>query len=510
MTSAYKRPPYAQALPYNSPELSNKSKICGSPPCSEQVHIQLGGPEEMVISFASDPTADTEAEVSFGCSAEHLEWKASGDTKVYSQLYYWADELWDPRLKGGFELTAGEVAEIQSTSDWAFYDHTPDRHFPSGIWKNVTAEDVNSGSQNGLGKYFNPKENYDSPAIHTVVLSGLIDGATYFFKVDNDEATYSFTMPKSGSEYPFLVGLMSDVGQTEVSKTTMDMLQAMSPQVILLSGDLSYADGYYHRWDSYGRLVEPLAATTPIMTCVGNHEVSDGEAYQSYTYRYPMPYKASGSIDPNIWSRDIGPMHVISLNSYAQSGNTSYQAKWLQKDLKTRFKRKQTPWLVVLMHVPFYNSNAGHLGEAKIMMDNFEDLLYQYGVNLVINGHVHSFERTWPTYKNVTDACGPSYLNVGDAGNREGPYNSWLPGEGSEPSPVWSAFRQGSFGFGDLEFVNDTHVLFRWTRNACFDPSDGTANYAKKCSTPGDIGPDAAISADNSWIVRAQSCHNQA
>ena len=37
-------------------------------------------------------------------------------------------------------------------------------------------------------------------------------------------------------------------------------------------GDLSYADGYQPRWDSWGRLVEPLAAALPIMHTEGNHE----------------------------------------------------------------------------------------------------------------------------------------------------------------------------------------------------------------------------------------------
>ncbi|CAE7366806.1 PAP21 [Symbiodinium natans] len=53
----------------------------------------------------------------------------------------------------------------------------------------------------------------------------------------------------------------------------------------------------------------------------------------------------------------------------------------------------------VMMHAPFYNSNLGHLGEATVMMEDLEDLLFKHGVNIVLAGHVHSYERTWPVYK---------------------------------------------------------------------------------------------------------------
>ena len=36
--------------------------------------------------------------------------------------------------------------------------------------------------------------------------------------------------------------------------------------------------------------------------------------------------------------------------------------------------------------------------------ENLEDLFYKYGVDIVINGHVHSYERTFPVYKGVVRA----------------------------------------------------------------------------------------------------------
>ncbi|CAE7700528.1 PAP22, partial [Symbiodinium sp. KB8] len=131
---------------------------------------------------------------------------------------------------------------------------------------------------------------------------------------------------------------------------------------------------------------EPLNARVPVMSCPGNHEYASAEAFKSYNARYPMPYAQSGSVDPNYWSRDIGPMHVVALNSYAASGPDSFQFNWLKKDLEA-FNRKRTPWLVVMMHAPFYNSNLGHLGEATVMMGDLEELFFKHGVNVVLAGH---------------------------------------------------------------------------------------------------------------------------
>ena len=200
----------------------------------------------------------------------------------------------------------------------------------------------------------------------------------------------------------------------------------------------------------------------PLTAPGGNHEDGLGEAYVNYKERFPMKFaaEASGSSNPLFWSRNLGPMHVISLSSYSQSHPSSAMYQWLETDL-AQFDRAKTPWLVAMMHAPWYNSNKGHIGEAKPMKEHMESLFYRYGVNLVLNGHVHSYERTKQVYQNHTDPCGPVYLNLGDGGNREGPYLHWLRGRAGAPRPAWTAFREGSFGVAELELVNGSHAKFR-------------------------------------------------
>lgn len=62
--------------------------------------------------------------------------------------------------------------------------------------------------------------------------------------------------------------------------------------------------------------------------------------------------------------------------------------------------RDRTPWLIVLFHVPWYNSNKAHQCEGDDMKAAMEPLLHAAGVDMVFAGHVHAYERSvgfsWP------------------------------------------------------------------------------------------------------------------
>ena len=132
--------------------------------------------------------------------------------------------------------------------------------------------------------------------------------------------------------------------------------------------------------------------------------------------RYPMPSESSGSVSNLWWSRDIGPVHIIALCSYAATAAGSLQYEWLASDLAA-VDRQSTPWLLVMMHAPWYNSNSGHIAEAELMRRDMEPLLFQYGVDVVLSGHVHAYERVAPVLNGCLNSCGPVYLNLGDGGN---------------------------------------------------------------------------------------------
>lgn len=225
----------------------------------------------------------------------------------------------------------------------------------------------------------------------------------------------------------------------------------------------------------------------------GNHEVElDGKGgmYLAFEERYRMPAIKPAEFGPvtipaeinsktglpwcassvfqseynygnSFYSFEAGSAHVIYVNPYSTNDPDSVQYKWLVADLAS-VNRDVTPWVIVVMHCPWYNSNTAHSGEkqALIMQNNFEELFYKNRVNLVFAGHVHAYERTHPVFRNETRADGVVYVTIGDGGNREGHATTYFE------QPSWSAYRNGTqYGHGQLSLWSKDKLTWRWFRN---------------------------------------------
>ena len=205
------------------------------------------------------------------------------------------------------------------------------------------------------------------------------------------------------------------------------------------------------------------------MTLPGNHEIEQygpapatQEKFLAYQKRFRMPAKESGATNGNLYySFNAGPAHLVMLNSYMPFAQGSEQYAWLEKDLKS-VDRTVTPWLFVSMHAPWYNSNAAHHDESEEtgMRAAMETLLYTHKVDAVFSGHVHAYERMYPVYQNHTNPEAPTYLNIGDGGNREGPAFVYLQ------QPSWSAYREPAFGHASMQIHNATHAHWEWHKNS--------------------------------------------
>jgi acid phosphatase type 7 len=160
-------------------------------------------------------------------------------------------------------------------------------------------------------------------------------------------------------------------GQTEWAASTLSQISdAGDHDVLQLPGDLSYANWNQPLWDSWGRLVQPLASARPWMVTARNNERERSRepgrlqrlrTFVPYNARWRMPQETSGSVPNLYYSFDAagGAVHVVMLGSYADLGEGSEQHLWLRRDL-VAVDHRRTPWVVALMHVPWYNTNRAH------------------------------------------------------------------------------------------------------------------------------------------------------
>lgn len=119
-----------------------------------------------------------------------------------------------------------------------------------------------------------------------------------------------------------------------------------------------------------------------------------------------MPGPLSGGVE-NFWfSWDNGPVHFIQVNTETDFPNApdepggegaenagpfappGTQLAWLERDL-ANVDRKKTPWIIVGGHRPWYVSGT----QCIECRDAFEPLFIKYGVDLVLHGHQHFYDR---------------------------------------------------------------------------------------------------------------------
>lgn len=173
-----------------------------------------------------------------------------------------------------------------------------------------------------------------------------------------------------------------------------------------------------------------------------------------------MPAEESRSPGGNLfWSYSHSYAHLISLSTETDYTVGSLQYNWFTEELQ-KVNRTATPWLILMYHRPFYNSNTAHQGETALFQSIYEPLFYKYKVDLAFCGHVHAYERSAPVYNNVVNNAYPTeYIVIGDGGNQEGLASGWLA------KPSWSVFREAQYGYGRLHIFNETHIDWTWHIN---------------------------------------------
>lgn len=348
-------------------------------------------------------------------------------------------------------------------------------------WKDKSEE--KKSAQGSVSKY--KYHDYTSGFIHHCTIKNLEHDTKHYYQVGIGQIPRTFWFmapPKVGPDVPYTFGVIGDLGQTYDSNTTLTHYERnpVKGQAVLFVGDLSYADNYPNhdntRWDSWARFVERSTAYQPWIWTTGNHEIDfapeigETHPFKPFKHRYQTPYKASNSTEPFWYSIKRGPAYIIVLSSYSAYGKYTPQHQWLEEELP-KVNRSETPWLIVLVHSPWYNSYNYHYMEGETMRVMFEPWLVQHKVDIVFSGHVHAYERSKRVsnigYNIVNGKCNPVedksapiYITIGDGGNIEG-----LATNMTDPQPDYSAFREASFGHAILDIKNRTHAFYSWHRN---------------------------------------------
>ena len=282
---------------------------------------------------------------------------------------------------------------------------------------------------------------------HTAELTGLQPNTTYQYRLKTSEPWesegYTFkTAPEKGNESPFRFAVLSDVqGSYGTFKRVLQQVQEENVDFILYLGDFTKSSSQqeYDLWLETG---QDLFSELPLISVRGN---VDG---LNYVEQFAFPGN-------ELWfSIDYGNVHFVFLSTMLEA-EVIEQRPWLLNDLQ----ENENPWIIAMAHKPAFGSSSQN-GPEQYIVDYWVDLFEEYGVSLYLNGHEHSYERTWPLKGGEIREDGITYITNSSAGDEFYPaVHTWLTAK-AEGAPCYMVLTvDGSQISGIAKAILDDSVL---------------------------------------------------
>jgi hypothetical protein len=251
---------------------------------------------------------------------------------------------------------------------------------------------------------------------HVIPVGGLSPETRYHYTVGEagvalspaDASHHFTTSPVPGTDRSTRIWILGDSGTASagaagVRNGYLSFAAGESPDVWLMLGDNAYSTGTDAEYQAAVFDMYPtLLRNTPLWPTRGNHDILHGGAWNDYYEIFTLPTGgeaggvASGS--EAYYSFDFGDVHFICLDSEGSSRlPQSPMLTWLAADLEATSRR----WILAYWHHPPYSKgshdsdNPGDSGgRMRDMRENVLPLLEAGGVDLVLTGHSHSYERS--------------------------------------------------------------------------------------------------------------------
>ncbi|BAV10212.1 Por secretion system C-terminal sorting domain-containing protein [Filimonas lacunae] len=260
---------------------------------------------------------------------------------------------------------------------------------------------------------------------HVVQLINLLPHTKYYYKIGiskshllSDTYNFFYTMPVPGTSELYRIGVFGDCGNNSTNQRNVrDQLEKYLDTNHLdswiLLGDNAYWSGTEDQYQSgfFNLYKNNLLKNAPLWPSPGNHDYANSTSLQiSHAmpyyniFSFPVNGEAGGiaSHNASYYSFDLGNIHFLSLDSYGMETEKRYklydtlspQVQWIKKDLDSN---KNKDWIIAYWHHPPYTMGS-HNSDVETdlvrIRQNFIRILERYGVDLILCGHSHVYERS--------------------------------------------------------------------------------------------------------------------
>ena len=218
--------------------------------------------------------------------------------------------------------------------------------------------------------------------IHITTLKGLQQNTVYEYRIDKGKKGFSGSFKTLASKDTLLNFVI--YGDTRTlwwrHKKVAKQIAKNKPDFVVCSGDLVSNGNKFKQWKK--QFFTPASAylnKTVIWPVRGNHERNGYYFHELFNTNNEKDY----------YSFDSGNLHIIILDQYSSKDDYKQLYKWLEEDLK----KNTSLWTIITYHKPTFNI-GGHGSEWG--RDKFLPLFEKYGVDVIVTGHSHLYERFKP------------------------------------------------------------------------------------------------------------------
>ncbi len=284
-------------------------------------------------------------------------------------------------------LTFGDDSELSRDVSWQCDTVLYPSHLELRSLTDSTTQMVEA-----KGEVFRSRQG--QAAFYVARLRNLKPGQHYVYRVVTDgkaSSWYDFhTYPEHRDEVEFLY--VGDVQDTLGGMANQIMRQALQrhPQCefLVCGGDFVERPTNQH-WDIAFNDIDSIAQHIPMLCVTGNHDYLKGIIMQlERRFTLTFPYFLDSKIgDNHVYALCYGPIQFFLLDSNRELPHLVTQRSWLKEQLE----KSKAKWKIVVLHHPLYSIRGKNNNLIQRYM--FDDLIQDYHVDLVLQGHEHAYGR---------------------------------------------------------------------------------------------------------------------
>ena len=220
-----------------------------------------------------------------------------------------------------------------------------------------------------------------------------------------------YTLNNENIDNDFTIAAAGDWGCKKDSKKTFQNIVNKNTNIILGLGDYSYEKDM----DCWINITENNNIDkSNVYITIGNHELESKSLVDKYIDYFNM--------DKQYYSFNHKNVHFLSLSTEVPYEKDSKQYEFVIYDLIQNFNNPETDWIVVYFHKPIYSSDSKH-ERLDSFRETYHPLFDDFGIDLVLQGHNHNYQRTFPISYNYEENAKPVVF-VNDVDNNEVEFTS--------------------------------------------------------------------------------------